>query len=259
MPTPSPSGERSGAYRTEGNGHQGRCLRGGLLSQIFLATEEVNRRAVLRSLPAGRGGALLDIGPYDGTFTNRIRERLAADSAVGVELMRAHAARTRELGIEVIEADVAEGLPFPDDTFDVVTANQVIEHVRSTDRFLSELRRVLRPDGVACVSTNNMASLHNIVSLVLGFQPPPQHVSDEVNVGNPISPGQGMPHEDVGQAHLRLFTARALGELARHHGLEIARMRGAGYYPLPPVLGRVAARLDRRHAAFLVATLRRVR
>jgi methionine biosynthesis protein MetW len=237
----------------------GRLLRAGFLSRIFLATEEVNRRAVLRALPEGRGGTVLDVGTYDGDFTARMSERLGAETIIGLELMSQHANEARARGITVVEGDVAEGLPFPDDSFDVVTANQVIEHVRSTDRFLGELRRVLKPDGVACVSTNNMASWHNVVSLVLGFQPPPQHVSDEIIVGNPISPGQGMPHEDFGQAHLRLFTARSLRELARHHGLEVIRVRGAGYYPLPPPLARAAAAVDRRHAAFLVTVMQRSR
>lgn len=234
----------------------GRLLRAGFLARIFLATEEVNRRAVLRALPANRGGRVLDVGTYDGEFTERMGERLGASSLVGLELMAEHARDARARGITVVEGDVAQGLPFPDASFDVVTANQVIEHVRSTDRFLEELRRVLKPDGLACVSTNNMASWHNVLSLVLGFQPPPQHVSDEIIVGNPLSPGQGMPHEDYGQAHLRLFTARALRELARHHGLEVVSVRGTGYYPLPPPLARVAAAVDRRHAAFLVALLR---
>jgi methionine biosynthesis protein MetW len=234
-----------------------RLLRAGPLSRIFLATEEVNRRAVLRALPARAGGTLLDIGTYDGEFTQRVAERVGATAAVGLELIPQHVEQTRARGITVVEGDVEDGLPFDDETFDVVSANQVIEHVRSTDRFLSELRRVLKPDGVACVSTNNLSSWHNVVSLVLGFQPPPQHVSDELIVGNPINPAQGMPHEDHGQAHLRLFTARALSELADHHGLEVVRVRGTGYYPLPPPLARVAAAIDRRHAAFLVTTLRR--
>lgn len=243
---------------SNGHGPSGRLLRAGLLTKIFLATEELNRRAVLRALPRARGGAVLDVGTYDGDFTVRIAERLQADAVSGIELMPEHAQRARIRGIDVVEANVEDGLPFPDGSFDVVTANQVIEHVRTTDRFLSEVRRVLRPDGVACISTNNLASWHNVWSLMMGFQPPPQHVSDEVIVGNPLSPGQSMPHEDHGQAHLRLFTGRALTELAAYHGLERVRSRGAGYYPLPPPLARIAAAVDGRHAAFLVSLFRRL-
>ncbi len=78
-------------------------------------------------------------------------------------------------------------------------------------------------------------------------------------VGNPLNFAAGptgmgsMP----GQTHLRIFTGRALAELARHHGLEPDLEAAAGYYPLPPRAARVAARWDPRHGAFLVQRFRR--
>ena len=226
------------------------------LERLFRATEEENRRAVLRMLPARRGGALLDIGTHQGAFTARVAERLGAESVIGIELIAEHAASARARGYDVVCANVDEGLPFADASFDTVHANQVIEHVVRPDDFLAAIARVLRPGGLALISTNNFSSWHNIGSLVLGYQPMPAHVSDEVIVGNPLDPLRGRPHEP-GRAHLRLFTARALVELAELHGLERVAVRTSGYYPLPPRLGRIAARIDRRHGAFLVALLRR--
>ena len=229
----------------------------GYLRRVFRATEEANRHAVLAALPAGRGGHLLDIGTHDGTFTERIVERVRPESVTGVEVMAMHAQRARGRGLDVVEADVEEGLPFPAGRFDVVTANQVIEHVRRTDILLAEVCRVLAPGGVACISTNNLCSWHNVVSLALGLQPPPVHVSDEVIVGNPLNPEDGWAHDDWGRSHVRLFTARALCELAAHHGLALQRMTPVGYYPLPPRLAGPVARVDSTHCAFVVATFGR--
>lgn len=39
-------------------------------------------------------------------------------------------------------------LPFPDDYFDLVISNQVLEHVQNYDETASELRRVLKPNGL---------------------------------------------------------------------------------------------------------------
>ncbi len=39
--------------------------------------------------------------------------------------------------------------------------------------------------------------------------------------------------------HRRLFTTRALKELFEAHGFVQVEMRGAGYHPFPPALGRV--------------------
>ncbi len=224
----------------------------GYPERLFSSTEEENRRAILASLPGGRGGSLLDLGPGDGAFTARVAERIGAERVVGVELIEEQAAIARTRGIDLRVADLDRGLPFEDGEFGLVHANQVIEHVRRTDLFLKELSRVLAPGGLACISTNNLASWHNIVSLVLGYQPMPMHVSDEVILGNPLNPEHRQLHRDLGRTHLRLFTARALRELCTHHGLEPLQVKTVGYYPLPPRLARLALRVDPAHGAFLV-------
>ena len=228
----------------------------GYLYRVFRATEEENRRAIVAALEPRAGARLLDLGTHRGEFTMRVAERLGASSVHGVELLDEHAAVARARGIDVCSADLDNGLPFEDGAFDVVHANQVIEHVRRTDTFLREIRRVLAADGLACISTNNLSSWHNVFSLALGLQPMPMHVSDETIVGNPLNPLDGQPHTDIGRTHLRLFTGRALTELCERHGLERVALRSAGYYPLPPVLGRAAARVDPIHGAFLIGLFR---
>jgi SAM-dependent methyltransferase len=226
------------------------------LERLFHATEEENRRAVLKMLPSRRGGALLDVGTHDGEFAERVAARIGASRVSGIDFVAEHAEAARARGVEVVCANIDDGLPFPDEEFETVHANQVIEHVRRSDAFLREVRRVLKPGGLALISTNNFSSWHNVGALALGYQPMPAHVSDELIVGNPLDPLRGREHED-GRAHLRLFTGRALIELCEVHGLERVQLRTAGYYPLPPRLGRIMARIDRLHGAFLVALVRR--
>lgn len=231
----------------------------GALARLFAATEEENRRAILRALPKAVGGRLLDIGTHRGDFALRVAKRTAAREVHGVELIERHAIVARSHGIRVECADVEEGLPFPDRRFDVVHCNQLIEHLRDTDGLVSEVQRVLKPTGIAVLSTNNLSSWHNIVSLFLGLQPFPMHVSDRAIVGNRFNPEHGEPHEDAGRIHVRLFTGRALAELGALHGLFPVRVRTSGYYPLPPMLARMATRLDPLHGAFLIATFRRAK
>jgi SAM-dependent methyltransferase len=227
----------------------------GYLERVFRATEEENRRLILRTLEPRPGGVLLDLGCSDGRVTTRIAERCRVARSVGVELIEPLADAARARNIEVVGADLNRRLPFEDASFDVVHSNQVIEHLWNTDTFLKEIRRLLRPDGYAVVSTNNLASWHNIVSLVMGWQPPPCHPSDELIVGNPVGLMEGVGGAQ-GQMHLRVFTARALAGVARHHGLRADVVRAAGYYPLPMPVARVLSRLDGRHGAFLVQRYR---
>lgn len=56
-----------------------------------------------------------------------------------------------------IEFSVGDSLtiPFPDNTFDVVVAFEVFEHLTDWQKFLSEIKRVLKPEGLVYISTPN--------------------------------------------------------------------------------------------------------
>jgi SAM-dependent methyltransferase len=222
------------------------------LERIFYATEDENRRAILAAMPRRPGGRLLDLGCGDGAWTMEVARHVGAGDILGVEFVEDFAQLAREAGVDAVVADLGGRLPYDDASIDVVHSNQVIEHLPRTDNFLREIARILAPGGYAVVSTNNLSSWHNIVSLSLGWQPAPCHVSDEAIVGNPTTFNEGAEAPTPGQTHLRVFTGRALAQLAAHHGLTVDYQGAAGYYPLPPRLARRLARVDPIHGAFLI-------
>jgi ubiquinone/menaquinone biosynthesis C-methylase UbiE len=75
-----------------------------------------------------------------------------------VELARRHLA---DLGLDgtVVLGD-AEQLPFADNQFDRVSSNGVLHHTPSMQAALSEIYRVLRPDGRATIIVYNRNSWH---------------------------------------------------------------------------------------------------
>lgn len=252
QPPPQPAGRSD--HATGGNGVK-RALRR-YLGRVFEASEDENHRVILQMAAAGPARSrLLDLGCYNGAFTADLGRVARAEHLTGVEWLLEHAAQAQARGIRVVQTDLNAPLPFEDGAFDLVHANQVIEHLRSTDSFMREVARVCAPGGCVVLSTNNLASWHNVVSLALGFQPLPSHVSDEVHVGNPLDPRRGLRHADAGQTHLRVFTARALIELAAAHGLRTTATQMNGYYPFSPRLARHAVHWDPRHAAFTVVEL----
>jgi SAM-dependent methyltransferase len=200
------------------------------------------------------GGALLDLGCDDGERTMRFVAAARAASASGAEVVEEQAEKARVRGIDARVCDLGESLPFDDASFHAVVSNQVIEHVPDTDRFVTEARRVLRPGGLAVVSTENLASWHNVAALTLGWQPfSLTNVSETGGgLGNPLAVHRAETPSGAGRSwqHQRVFAARGLRELFEGHGFRNVRVLGAGYFPFPPALGR----LDPRHAAFITVT-----
>lgn len=227
----------------------------GVGERIYVRAAVENRRTIVRVMEPRPGCTLLDVGCADGADTLPLAERVGAAQVIGLELADQFIEPGRARGIDVRQADITERWPLDDESVDVVHSNQVIEHLAQTDHFMRETRRVLRADGYAVISTNNLASWHNIFALLLGWQPLPAHVSDEVVVGNPLALEETRYGERI-HRHLRIFTARALAALAESHGLKLDLDVGSGYYPLGARASRVMARLDRRHAAYLVQRYR---
>lgn len=52
----------------------------------------------------------------------------------------------------------SEALPFADGSFDIVISHHVIEHVDNHDHHMTEIRRVLAPQGICYLGTPNLSS-----------------------------------------------------------------------------------------------------
>ncbi|HTT32411.1 MAG TPA: class I SAM-dependent methyltransferase [Methylomirabilota bacterium] len=105
---------------------------------------------------APRGGDLLDIGCGTGNFLAAARE--AGYRVTGTELDRNAAQFAKErLGLaRVLPLTVAEFAErFANETFDVVTFFEVLEHQTHPVEFLRSVQRCLRPRGVIAVSVPN--------------------------------------------------------------------------------------------------------
>jgi SAM-dependent methyltransferase len=110
------------------------------------------------------GQTLLDIGCGPGTITVDLAERVAPGRVVAVEptdaaldLARAEADRRAVSSVEFVTADV-HALDFPDASFDVVHAHQVLQHVADPVRALAEMRRVCRPGGIVAARDADYAA-----------------------------------------------------------------------------------------------------
>lgn len=104
---------------------------------------------------------------------------------------------------------------------DLVTINQVLEHITNIRNVYAAMNRVLKIGGYAIIGVPNLASLHNRIGLLFGRQPTCIAV-----------PGP----------HLRGFTLDAVKQMIdTWGGFEIVEVRGSNFYPFPPGIARMLA------------------
>ena len=179
-------------------------------------------KQVLTQLTPVANGRLLDIGCLDGSKTVLIKDAVGCDEAYGIDFLPKSLAEAEKRGVHTTCVDLNRDLPlaFPDHHFDVIFCGEVIEHVFSPDDLMDEIARLLKPGGYAVVTTPNLASWKNRMVLLLGWQPFYSEVSTRGRYGNPLAPA-GLP-----SGHIRMFTSRALGELAEACGLRVESVGG---------------------------------
>jgi 2-polyprenyl-3-methyl-5-hydroxy-6-metoxy-1,4-benzoquinol methylase len=110
----------------------------------------------LSDLPPGR---VLDIGCGDGLLLYQMH--LKGWSVIGLDFDRDAIEAAREkygkFGFELLQTDLMSAR-FPDNSFDAVTMNHVIEHVPDPIALLAEVNRILKPGGRLVSITPNVQS-----------------------------------------------------------------------------------------------------
>jgi ubiquinone/menaquinone biosynthesis C-methylase UbiE len=103
------------------------------------------------------GMRLLDVGCGPGSITRGLAERLAPGQVIGLDLSSETLAAARQDAVARgltnlrYEAGSVYDLPFPDASFDVVFAHQVLQHLREPGTALREMLRVARVGGLIAV------------------------------------------------------------------------------------------------------------
>ena len=126
------------------------------------------REVLFRSYVGGPGRRVLDLGCRDGALTRAYAD---GNEVVGVDADREALVEAAKLGIETHWADLDQPLELPDESFDVVVAGELLEHLRDPQRLVAEVRRVLRPGGTFVASVPNAFRLKNRFRFLLGRKP----------------------------------------------------------------------------------------
>jgi SAM-dependent methyltransferase len=162
-----------------------------------------DRNWILSLLLPESPAAILDIGPNVYLFTRLLdpeKRKKYSYSAMDIEK------RYQDDAVKQVLHDAGKApWPFPDASFDIILASDIIEHVKETDVFLNEVARLLKPGGEFFISTPNYASLFCIIKVLRGKM-----------FHNPLG-------RDIDKycfrEHLRFFTHKDLVPYLQHFGL----------------------------------------
>jgi 2-polyprenyl-3-methyl-5-hydroxy-6-metoxy-1,4-benzoquinol methylase len=119
---------------------------------------------VVQALKDLTPGKMLDIGYSKGSF---------ADYLAGLEWECTGLDINEHTNpkVKTLQCDLNEVFPVGNESYDVVTAGEVIEHMIDEEAFLEECCRVLKKDGALVLTTPNLSFLLNRILVPLGKLP----------------------------------------------------------------------------------------
>ncbi len=139
-------------------------------NEVYLIQDEINQHVqsskqseieygeelskLIKNAPNGHRA--LDIGCGTGELAYKLLDKYDEVHGTEISLKCLNIARNKYPDINFrLVSDMI--LPYPDDFFDIVVANQVIEHIYPNENhlFFKEIHRVLKSDGMAILSTPN--------------------------------------------------------------------------------------------------------
>lgn len=148
---------------------------------------------------------ILDIGCWSGSYA--VRYKKTSNTVYAIESSKSAAKKAREKKIFVKEGNFLYSDCFPEVSFDIVVAGEIIEHVFDTDLFIDKINKKLKKNGLLILTTPNVASLPRRVLLLLGI--------------NPLLEYRNIPKVTAG--HVRYFTFKNIEDLLLAHDFGIEK------------------------------------
>ncbi len=168
----------------------------------------------------GKKGSILEIGCGTGENLSYYVKKFGFYKAYGIEIASSAEDKIKENGIIPIILDInTTKIPLEDSSIDVIIFEEVIEHIYNSDLAVSEIKRILKEEGILILSTPNLASWINRVTLLFGYQPFSHDVSFQGGFGR-------LKYKTQTNGHIKSFTLRAMLEYLKFFNFEILDIKG---------------------------------
>lgn len=208
------------------------------------------------------GGDVLDCGADTGGVFRKLHADagVESDRYAGIEWNHLAAEAGRASGLNIVDGDLNQPLPFETGRFRTVVALSVIEHLLYPCRFMREAQRVLQPGGTLVILTPNISTLFTAALILAGRMPSsgPHPDSDALLNGEmlfKVSDDRLQPDTELdcpSHRHLVVFSYRTLEKYLRMMGFRSVQGRAFGLYPFPNFMQRPLEMIDPYHCHQMV-------
>ena len=226
------------------------------LQNLYIQAVELNHKNILNLLEKKANSKFLDLGCDDGELTEKLARKIDTKNIYGVEIVEESIKKAEARGLIIKKFDLNNKFDFKDNFFDIVHANQVIEHLYNSDNFISEIYRILKIDGYAIISTENASSWCNILASIIGWQifSLTNFSGKKLGIGNPLALHQTKTTNPISWNHVRIYNIKGLKEYFEAFGFNVEDIKGSGYFPLPANLGNI----DKTHCHFMTFKISKI-
>ena len=165
-----------------------------------------NFRPEMMAFVPARYSKVLEVGCAEGNFSTQLQ---ADSERWGIEMDKHSAQAARGKLTKVLLGSYDEVVDaIPDDYFDLIICNDVIEHMSDHDWFLTSIRTKLRSSGVLIASLPNVRHIRNLFELL---------VTKEWRYRS-----SGI----LDRTHLRFFTYNSIVRTFREHDFVVEQIAG---------------------------------
>ena len=165
------------------------------------------RPEMLRYIPKDTR-RLLDIGCSEGRFGAGVKAALPGCETWGVEPVAGPAEEAARRNDKVIHGEIGPETELPKAYFDVVTMNDVLEHIPYSEPVLDLVKQVLKPGGKLILSLPNVRYYLNARDFLVH---------------------KDWKYEDFGildRTHFRFFTEKSIARLLTENGFQVEMVEG---------------------------------
>lgn len=169
----------------------------------------------------GPGHCVIDVGCGSGLLTDFCKSQ--GNQVIGIDIT-SQVKTTRTRSLDVVQGDIEQVFPFPDETFSLAICIEVVEHLLQPDRMLGEIYRVLKPGGILILSTPNYAYWVLRVLYLFGQLPvglPGRHYK---GLFRRVSDSYPLPWRDP---HIRFFSPSIIKRFLNEYGFQIESIRAS--------------------------------